>query len=107
MPIIEVNHVTKEFKLGQLTSLKQTALNTLNRLTGRPLEERKPFKGLDNVTFSVEQGEVGGIIGANGVGKSTLLKMLAKISTLPTDHYPLMANPYHANHFAIFHGEMV
>ena len=27
-------------------------------------------------------------------------------STLPTDHYPLMTNPYHANHFAIFHGEM-
>ena len=27
MPIIEVNHVTKEFKLGQLTSLKQTALD--------------------------------------------------------------------------------
>ena len=80
MSIIEVNHVTKEFKLGQLTSLKQTALNTLNRLTGRPVEERKPFKALDDVTFSVEQGEVLGIIGHNGAGKSTMLKLLANIS---------------------------
>ncbi len=80
MPIIEVDHVTKEYKLGQLTSLKQTLLNSVNRLTGRPVEERKPFKALDDVHFSVEPGEVLGIIGHNGAGKSTLLKLLANIA---------------------------
>ncbi|MBI3344753.1 MAG: ABC transporter ATP-binding protein [Gammaproteobacteria bacterium] len=80
MSIIEVNHVTKEFKLGQLHSLKTTALNQWRRLTGQPVEERKPFKALDDVTFSVEQGEVLGIIGHNGAGKSTMLKLLANIS---------------------------
>ncbi|CAG0991995.1 Teichoic acids export ATP-binding protein TagH [Anaerolineales bacterium] len=80
MAIIEVNHVTKEYKLGQLTSLKQSALNRFNRLTGRPVEERKPFKALDDVNFCVEQGEVLGIIGHNGAGKSTMLKLLANIS---------------------------
>ena len=80
MPIVEVDHVTKEFQLGQLVSLKQSVVNGLNRLVGRPVEERKPFKALDDVSFSVERGEVLGIIGQNGAGKSTLLKLLAGIS---------------------------
>jgi lipopolysaccharide transport system ATP-binding protein len=80
MPVIEVSHVTKEFRLGQLTSLKQSALNRLNRFTGRPVEEHKLYKALDDVTVSVNQGEVLGIIGHNGAGKSTMLKLLANIS---------------------------
>ena len=80
MSVIQVSHVTKKYKVGQVTSLKRTALNALHHLTGRPVEEREPFKALDDVTFSVEQGEVLGIIGHNGAGKSTLLKLLANIS---------------------------
>ena len=81
MPIIEVNHVTKEYQLGQLQSLRQAGLNMLNRLRGQQVQPRKPFKALDDIGFSIEQGEVVGIIGHNGAGKSTILKLLANIST--------------------------
>lgn len=83
MSIIEVKHLTKEYRLGSVTSIKDTLRHGLARLTGKRTWERERFKALDDVTFSIEQGEVVGIIGHNGAGKSTLLKHLAHI-TNPT-----------------------
>jgi len=81
MAIVEVNHVTKEFRLGQFHSLRQSMVDMFARLQGRNIPPRAPFKALDDVDFKVEPGEVLGIIGQNGAGKSTLLKILARVST--------------------------
>ena len=83
MSIIEVNHVTKEYRLGQMKSLKQSVLGAFGRLCGRAVPKQEPFKALDDIDFKVEEGEVLGIIGPNGAGKSTLLKLLARVS-VPT-----------------------
>jgi lipopolysaccharide transport system ATP-binding protein len=81
MPVIEVSHLTKAYRLGALQGFKQALINTGARLVGKKPAERPLFRALDDVSFSIDQGEVVGIIGHNGAGKSTLLKMLAGIST--------------------------
>ena len=39
------------------------------------------FKALDDVSFTVKKGEVVGIIGTNGSGKSTILKIISGVLT--------------------------
>ena len=60
-----------------MQGLKQTLLNTAARLSGKKVEERPLFKALDDVSFSIEQGKVVGIIGHNTSGKRTMLKLLS------------------------------
>jgi ABC-type polysaccharide/polyol phosphate transport system ATPase subunit len=83
MAIIEVNHVTKEFQLGHLYSLKLGLQRGLARARGQPLPPRVKFKALDDVDFQIADGEVVGVIGENGAGKSTILKLLSGI-TVPS-----------------------
>lgn len=40
---------------------------------------RKEFKALSNISFSLDEGELLGIIGTNGAGKSTLCKVISGI----------------------------
>ena len=79
MPIIEVEHLTKEYRLGTLTSLKDNVTNALRRLVGRPPVERERFKALDDVSFTIEEGEVVGIIGFRArLQRSRQLRCLPK-----------------------------
>jgi len=84
--VIEVEGLSKRYRLGQLQAgydtLRDAIAHGANRLLHR--EHRPPAEeiwALDDVSFSVEQGEVLGVIGPNGAGKSTLLKILTRITT--------------------------
>lgn len=71
---IEVNGITKNFKVyyDKGSELKERMLFwKRNKYENRTV--------LDNISFSVKKGEAIGLIGKNGCGKSTTLKLLTKI----------------------------
>lgn len=76
--VIRARHVTMEFLRGNRTP------GSLKELLVRGRGKVSRFRALDDVSFTVEQGEVMGVVGTNGSGKSTLLKIIAGALT-PTD----------------------
>jgi lipopolysaccharide transport system ATP-binding protein len=97
-PIVEIENLSKLYRLGAIgASSVRESLDTLFRRKRTPTEpdagvrvpagragpEPNTFWGLKDISFTVQPGEVVGIIGRNGAGKSTLLKVLSRI-TEPT-----------------------
>ncbi|MBZ0274518.1 MAG: ABC transporter ATP-binding protein [Anaerolineae bacterium] len=58
-------------------AIAQGAVRLIRRQKG---DQTPPLHALDNVTFEVNAGEALGIIGHNGAGKSTILKLLSRVA---------------------------
>ena len=75
-PVIEVKNVSVKYITGDLRNigLKEYIMKKLTRTY-----KLSSFMAVDNVSFTMYQGDMLGIIGTNGAGKSTLLKVVTKI----------------------------
>lgn len=74
---VELKNVSLSFKISndKIDNLKEYVIRTLKRNK----EKSKKFKALDDVSFKIYQGEKVGLIGFNGAGKSTILKIVSGV----------------------------
>lgn len=77
---LKFDRVSKKYRIYHESEEKKSVLG---RLTRRLRGNWDDFWALRDVSFEVERGEALGIIGQNGAGKSTILKLLYNI-TAPT-----------------------
>jgi ABC-2 type transport system ATP-binding protein len=73
MSIIEVSNLVKDYKLNVR---KKGLIGSLQSLL---IPEYKIKRAVDNISFSIDKGDMVGFIGPNGAGKSTTVKMLTGI----------------------------
>lgn len=71
---IEVNHLTKIYKLYKKPSDRMKEAFSITNKT-----YHKDFYALKDVNFKVKRGEALGIVGKNGSGKSTILKIITGV----------------------------
>ncbi|MBR3833095.1 MAG: ABC transporter ATP-binding protein [Lachnospiraceae bacterium] len=74
--VIKLDTVTMEFNLHKekLDSMKEYFIKLIKKDV-----DKKHFKALDNISFTVNRGDRVGVLGLNGAGKSTLMKIIAGV----------------------------
>jgi len=80
-PVIQVENLSKHYKVPVREAGLKAATQSLFKRTYNTV------KAVDEITFSIDPGEVVGFLGPNGAGKTTTLKMLSGLL------YPTAGNP--------------
>jgi lipopolysaccharide transport system ATP-binding protein len=87
---ISVTGIAKRYRLGErerYETLRETVMRSVKGIWKRQRsgsDDERTFWALRDLSFEIPEGQIVGLIGRNGAGKSTMLKILSRI-TAPTE----------------------
>ncbi len=100
--VIRAEGVSKQFRIGGLNSSNSLrgylenllrspirAVRRADRVYSEQVDKAGHFWALHDVSFAIRPGEIVGLMGHNGAGKSVLLKILSRV-TLPTEGHAMI-----------------
>lgn len=105
MPAIEVNNLSKHYKVY---SKREGLVGSLSGLFKR---EYREVRAVDDVSFTVDEGEMIAFLGPNGAGKTTTLKLLSGLihpthgSATVLGHVPWQREDAYRRRFALVMGQ--
>lgn len=87
--IVEVDHVSMKFNLAseKFDSFKEYVIKSIKRQVSYD-----EFWALQDITFEVKRGQSLGLVGLNGSGKSTMLKIIAGVLKPTRGHVAVRGN---------------
>jgi lipopolysaccharide transport system ATP-binding protein len=80
---VRFEHISKRYRVGRPRAFTTYFAEGLRKLAGRAGPDQR-YWALRDVSFSVAPGESLGVVGSNGAGKTTILKLLSRV-TWPTE----------------------
>jgi ABC-2 type transport system ATP-binding protein len=80
VPALRVDHVTKSFTVGR---------------------KKKPVVAVNDVSLRIERGEIQGVLGANGSGKSTFIRLVSTLLTLDTGRVEVFGHDIERDEMAV------
>jgi ABC-2 type transport system ATP-binding protein len=80
VPALLVDHVTKSFTVGR---------------------KKKPVVAVNDVSLRIERGQIQGVLGANGSGKSTFIRLVSTLLTLDTGRVEVFGHDVERDEMAV------
>ena len=80
VPALLIEHVTKRFLVGR---------------------KRKPVTAVNDISIRIRRGEIYGVLGANGSGKSTFIRLVSTLLTLDTGRVEVFGHDIERDEMAV------
>ena len=97
---ISVDPTAQALLVDDVTKVFRTGPSVVGRLRGKRTD-RKRTVAVDHISFAVDRGEIFGVLGPNGTGKSTLIRLMSTLLMPDSGHVSIFGLDVEKDEFKV------